>query len=43
VRTVSAGQASLRWVKLGQVRDGIVEVLSGLAPGDTVLVAGGAH
>jgi len=41
VRTVAAGQASLRWVKLGRSTNGLVEVLSGLAAGDTVLVAGG--
>jgi len=41
VRTATAGQASLRWVKLGRTQGGAVEVLSGLAPGDTVLVAGG--
>jgi RND family efflux transporter MFP subunit len=40
VRTVTAGQASLRWVKLGRTQSVVVEVLSGLAPGDTVLVAG---
>lgn len=41
VRTATAGQASLRWVKLGRMQGGAVEVLSGLALGDTVLVAGG--
>ena len=41
VRTASAGTASLRWVKLGRAQGGTVEVLSGLAAGDTVLVAGG--
>ena len=41
VRTVAAGQASLRWVTLGRAIGGAVEVLSGLAPGDTVLVPGG--
>jgi RND family efflux transporter MFP subunit len=42
VRTAMAGQASLRWVKLGTTQQGVlVEVLSGLAPGDTVLVADG--
>lgn len=42
VRTAMAGQASLRWVKLGTAQQGVlVEVLSGLAPGDTVLVADG--
>lgn len=40
VRTATAGQASLRWVKLGRMQGGAVEVLSGLALGDTVLVAG---
>lgn len=39
VRTAMAGQTSLRWVKLGTAQQGaLVEVLSGLAPGDTVLV-----
>jgi RND family efflux transporter MFP subunit len=41
VRTVSAGEPTLRWVKLGRTMNGSVEVLSGLAAGDTVLVAGG--
>lgn len=41
VRTVVDGQPSLRWIKLGRTTDGLVEVLSGLAPGDTVVVAGG--
>jgi RND family efflux transporter MFP subunit len=41
VRTASAGLASLRWVKLGRTLGGSVEVLSGLTPGDTVMVAGG--
>ena len=41
VRTVADGQATLRWVKVGRTMDGAVEVLSGLAPGDTVVVAGG--
>jgi len=41
VRTVAEGQASLRWVRLGRTTDGVVEVLSGLAAGDSVVVAGG--
>jgi len=41
VRAVAAGQASLRWVKLGRSVNGAVEVLSGLAAGDTVLVSAG--
>jgi len=41
VRTVADGHAVLRWVKLGLAAEGTVEVLSGLASGDTVLVAGG--
>ena len=43
VRTASRGQASLRWVKLGRVQGGAVEVLAGLARGDTVIVAGGGR
>ncbi len=43
VRTVTAGRAGLRWVKLGRALGGGVEVLSGLAPGDTVLMAGGGR
>jgi len=41
VRAVSDGQPTLRWVKLGRSADGMTEVLSGLAAGDTVVVAGG--
>jgi RND family efflux transporter MFP subunit len=41
VRAVAAGHPTLRWVKLGRAMNGSVEVLSGLAAGDTVLVAGG--
>jgi len=41
VRTATAGQASLRWVRLGRAQSGAVEVLSGLSPGDTVVVSGG--
>ncbi len=41
VRAVADGQATLRWVKVGRTMEGAVEVLSGLAPGDTVLVPGG--
>jgi RND family efflux transporter MFP subunit len=40
-RVVSAGAPTLRWIKLGRTTNATVEVLSGLAPGDTVLVAGG--
>lgn len=43
VRTAAAGQASLRWVKLGRAQSGAVEVLSGLSPGDTVVVSGGTR
>ena len=32
------GVTDLRWIRIGRLRDGAVEVLSGLAPGDTVLV-----
>jgi RND family efflux transporter MFP subunit len=41
VRAVTDGQPTLRWVKLGRTSDGMTEVLSGLAAGDTVVVAGG--
>ena len=41
VRAVSDGQPTLRWVKLGRSADGMTEVFSGLAAGDTVVVAGG--
>ena len=41
VRAVADGQPTLRWVKLGRTADGMTEVLSGLAAGDTVVVAGG--
>ncbi|MEO8032532.1 MAG: efflux RND transporter periplasmic adaptor subunit [Gemmatimonadota bacterium] len=41
VRAVTGGQPALRWVRLGAPIAGYVEVLSGLAPGDTVVVAGG--
>jgi RND family efflux transporter MFP subunit len=41
VRTVTDGQPTLRWVKLGRTTDGMTEVYSGLAAGDTVVVAGG--
>jgi len=41
VRAVQNGQPTLRWVKLGRTTDGMTEVLSGLAAGDTVVVAGG--
>jgi RND family efflux transporter MFP subunit len=38
VRAVSAGTSSLRWVKLGRSHGAMVEVLSGVASTDTVLV-----
>jgi len=38
VEVVAAGQSSLRWVKPGRSAGGMVEILSGLAPGDSVLV-----
>ncbi|HMU62773.1 MAG TPA: efflux RND transporter periplasmic adaptor subunit [Gemmatimonadales bacterium] len=41
VRALSDGQPTLRWVKLGRSADGMTEVFSGLAAGDTVVVAGG--
>lgn len=41
VRTAKGSESSLRWVKLGRPVGNAVEVFSGLAAGDTVLVAGG--
>lgn len=38
VRVASAGTSSLRWVRLGRAYGPMVEVLSGVASGDTVLV-----
>lgn len=38
LRTLRAGLESLRWVILGRAQGGLVEVLSGVARGDTVLV-----
>ena len=38
VQVVGAGQSSLRWVKPGRTAGGMIEILSGLAPGDSVLV-----
>jgi RND family efflux transporter MFP subunit len=43
VRVVAAGQASLRWIKPGRTDGAMVEILSGLAPGDSVLVTGGRN
>jgi len=43
VRAVTAGTSSLRWVKLGRVHGAMVEVLSGLAGSDTVLVPAAAR
>ena len=43
VRVTSAAGSSLRWVKLGPARGGSIEVLSGLAGGDSVLVPTGAR
>jgi RND family efflux transporter MFP subunit len=37
VRVRRGGSAELRWIRLGAVRGGQVEVLTGLAPGDTLL------
>jgi multidrug efflux pump subunit AcrA (membrane-fusion protein) len=39
VQVVASGQPSLRWVKPGRSAGGMIEILSGLAPGDSVLVA----
>ena len=33
-------RAALRWVKLGHQQGGLVEVLAGLSPGDSVRIAG---
>ncbi|MEO8200091.1 MAG: efflux RND transporter periplasmic adaptor subunit [Gemmatimonadota bacterium] len=41
VHVVTGGQPTLRWVRLGTATLGYIEVLSGLAPGDSVVVAGG--
>jgi hypothetical protein len=41
VRVVAAGQSSLRWIKAGRTDGTMVEILSGLAAGDSVLVTGG--
>lgn len=38
VRVRVAGGSDLRWIRTGRPRDGQVEVLSGLAPGDQVIV-----
>jgi RND family efflux transporter MFP subunit len=38
VQVVAAGEPSLRWVKPGRSAGGMIEILSGLAPGDSVLV-----
>ncbi len=43
VRVASAGSSSLRWVRLGRAGGPMIEVLSGLAGTDTVLVATGAR
>ncbi|MBP2648215.1 MAG: hypothetical protein H6Q77_1839 [Gemmatimonadetes bacterium] len=43
VRVTSAGSSSLRWVRLGRVHGAMIEVYSGLAGSDTVLVATGAR
>jgi RND family efflux transporter MFP subunit len=40
VQVIAAGQPSLRWVKSGRTAGGMIEILSGLAAGDSVLVAG---
>lgn len=40
VQVVAAGASSLRWVKPGRSAGGMIEILSGLAPGDSVLVTG---
>lgn len=35
------GLTRLRWLSLGRASDGMVEVLSGLSPGETVVLAAG--
>lgn len=43
VRVVVTGGSSLRWIRLGRSRGDMIEALSGLAAGDTVLVPTGAR
>jgi RND family efflux transporter MFP subunit len=43
VHVAAAGSASLRWVKLGRAHGPMVEVLSGLTAGDTVLAPDGTR
>ncbi len=43
VHAIVAGQSSLRWIRVGRPVADAVEVLSGLAPGDTVLVPTGGR
>jgi RND family efflux transporter MFP subunit len=43
VRVAASGGSSLRWIRLGRTRGSLIEALSGLAAGDTVLVPTGAR
>ncbi len=43
VRVRTAGGDQLRWVRLGKRYDAMIEVLSGVVPGDTVLVPEGSR
>ncbi len=43
VRLATTGSSSLRWIKLGRSTTSLVEALSGLAAGDTVLVPAGTR
>lgn len=43
VRLRRAGAWELRWIRLGREAGGMVEVLTGLEPGDTVLVPAGGR
>lgn len=43
VHAAATGGSTLRWIRLGRTRGGMIEVLSGLGAGDTVLVPTGAR
>jgi membrane fusion protein, multidrug efflux system len=38
VYVIAAGRASLRWIRTGDIREGEVEVLSGLSAGDSIAI-----